>query len=300
MSTERFLDVGHVRLRVVEDGLATDTSAFVLVHGLGGSATRFNDLMPHLARIRRTIAMDLPGFGYSDTPNGSYSMAWFAGAVRATMDAAGIERAVLLGNSMGGVVAMHLAAAEPQRIDALVLSAPALPILGRPDREVLAGFVAPMVPVLGPKLYMRYVRQRSAETLVKELLQRNVADPSKVAPETVAKMVVETRATAFHEDRGRAIERTNRALGWAMSGGRETTWAVARAVRAPTLVIWGAQDSMLPSALGEAAVREIPGSQLVVLDGLGHIPFLEAPERFARAVQTFIGESPRLGVHGQG
>lgn len=294
------LRVGNVRLRVLEEGFPEDTSAFVLVHGLAASGARWRDLMPHLARVRRTIAVDLPGFGRSDAPDGPYSMPWLAGAVRATMDAAGVDRAVVVGNSMGGLVGMHLAAAEPRRVDALVLSAPALPIATRPRRDVAAGFIAPMIPYLGPRMYRQHVEARTPERLVREMLARNVADPTKVTDETVAALVAEARDVPTGPERSRALSRTNRSLGWAITAGREKTWELARSLRLPVLVLWGDRDHLLPTTIGEEAVRAIPGSQLVVLDGVGHIPYLEAPERFARSVLTFIGESPRIGVHGQG
>lgn len=300
MITERFLPVGNVKLRVLEDGLGSDTSAFVLIHGLAASATRWRDVMPHLARVRRTVALDLPGFGRSDSPDGSYSMAWLAGAVRATMDSAGIDRAVVIGNSMGGLVATHLAASIPSRVDAVVLAAPAFPIISRPRRDVLAGFVAPMIPYLGPRMYRNHVAARTPERLVREMLARNVSDPGKVPAETVEVLEAEVRDTASRPERARALERTNRALGWSMTAGRELTWGLARSLRAPVLVVWGERDQLLPVALGEATVKQIPGSQLVVLDGLGHNPYMEAPERFAHTVLTFIGEAPRIGVQGPG
>lgn len=291
---ERFHTLGRTRLRVLEDGPASEASAFVLVHGLAGSSARWRDLIPHLARVRRTLALDLPGFGRSGAPDGPYTMPWFAGAVRATMDAAGIDRAVVIGNSMGGLVAMHLASAEPARTDALVLSSPALPPVARPRRDVLTGFIAPMIPGLGPRLYRAHVRRRTPEILVREMLLRNVAHPDAVSRETIAALEDEARETASTPGRARALERTNRALGWAISGARERTWALARSLRVPVLLVWGEHDLMLPVQTGEAAVREIPGAQLVVLDGLGHNPYLEAPERFARTVLTFVGESPRV------
>jgi pimeloyl-ACP methyl ester carboxylesterase len=298
MITERMLPVGNVQLRVLEAGFPQDTSAFVLVHGLGATATKWRDVLPQLARVRRTLAVDLPGHGYSDSPAGPYSMPWFAGAVRATMDAAGIDRAVVIGNSMGGLVAMHLAAAEPRRVDALVMVSPALPLVTRPQREHALAFVAPMLPYVGPRLYLRHVGSRTVERLVEEGLARNVADPSAVNEETRAALIEETRANAAKPERARILQLTTRALGWAMSAGRERTWDVARGIRVPTLVLWGDRDQLIGVANGQEAVARIPGSQLVVLDGLGHNPFLEAPERFARSVLTFIGESPRIEVHG--
>lgn len=293
---ERDLRVGNVDLHVHEDGPADDDVAFVLIHGLAGSGARYRDVLPHLARVRRTLALDLPGFGRSDAPNGPYSLPWLAGAVRATMDAAGIARAVLVGHSMGGLVAMQLAAAEPARVDALVLAAPALPLVARPATDIALGFMAPALPFVGPRLYRRYLQSRDAERLVREMLARNVGDPEKVSLETVGVIVSEVQEMGLTPGRARAMQLTNRSVGWAITAGRESTWALARSLRMPTLIVWGDRDGFQPVATGEAAVRQIPGAQLVVLEGLGHTPFLDAPQRFAHSIVTFLGESPQVRV----
>ncbi|MFA5891939.1 MAG: alpha/beta fold hydrolase [Actinomycetota bacterium] len=279
-------DIGGARIHWVEDGVGD--VPFVLLHGWGSSIVKWADVIPMLATHRRTIALDLPGFGTSGIPGGSYSPGWLAGSVRAFMDAIGVDRAIVVGNSLGGLVATYLASAWPERCAGLVLAAPAFPAVGPPPSgRALAAVVAPAIPGIGDVLYRAHMRRRAPEVLVAESLARNCADPSRVRASTVRALEEEVRARKERPEHVRPLLRASRRMMWALSARRERTWAIARALRTPTLVLWGRQDALLSVDIGYRAVEEIPGAQLVVLDDCGHNPQIERPEEFSAAVLTF-------------
>ena len=260
---------------------------FLLIHGFGSSVAKWLDVLPLLGADRRAIALDLPGFGSSDAPPGPYSPAWLAGAVRAFCDEIGVDRAIWTGNSMGGLVAVHGAAAWPGRVVGLIGVDAALPSdSGRPSARVVASFVAPAVPVLGGLIYNRYIR-RPPEQLVQESLERNFADPSRISETTLLALVEDARSRAGRRDHARAVVAANRQMMWALSARRETTWSVLSAVKAPTLFIWGANDRLIPVEAGRRAIEMLPGSDLIVIDYCGHNPQMECPEEFAASAIAF-------------
>lgn len=285
--TEHSTQVGSARIRWVETG-GGDGAPIVLIHGLGASIVKWLDAMPLLGKHRRTIALDMPGFGLSSTPVGSYSPQWLAGGVRAFMDAIGVEKAIVAGNSLGGLVGIHLAAAWPARVEALIAVAPALPNDGPPtDPRIIAGLLAPTLPVFGPML-LRQMMSRPSELLVRESLKRNFVDPSRCDPETAARLAAEidVRRSMRHGLVG--VTRANRSMMWSLTAGRLVTWSIVRGLKVPVLYLWGAEDRLVPLAVGHQAVHETPGSQLVVIDDCGHNPQTECPEDFAGATMAFV------------
>lgn len=261
---------------------------FLLIHGFGSSIAKWLDVLPLLGADRRTIAIDLPGFGASDAPPGSYSPTWLAGAARAFCDEIGVARAIWVGNSLGGLTAIHAAASWPERVAGLIAVDPALPSESgeQPSLRVLMGFVAPALPVVGELIYRRYI-SRPPEQIVEESLRRNFADPSRVSETGRRALVEDARSRVGRHDHARAVVRANRQMMWALSARREETWRVLRSVRAPTLFIWGANDRMIRVDTGHRAVEQLPGSQLIVIDDCGHNPQMECPEQFASSAIAF-------------
>src|SRR5439155_302092 len=224
------------------------------------------DVLPLLGADRRAIALDLPGFGESEAPPGPYSPAWLAGAVRAFCDEIGVAHAIWTGNSLGGLVAIYAAAAWPDRFAGLIGVDAALPSeSGPPSLRIVANFVAPALPVLGEVIYRRYIR-RPPETIVQESLVRNCAHPERISDTTLRALIEDARSRVGRHDHARAVVRANRQMMWALSARRETTWQILRSVTAPTLFIWGANDRLIPVSAGERAVRELTGSELIVIE----------------------------------
>lgn len=283
---EHDTDVAGVRIHWAEGGAGDPP--FLLVHGLASSGAKFLDAARHLAASRRTIVIDMPGFGRSGAPRASYTPAWLAGGVRAFLDAIGVARAVVVGNSLGGLVAIRLAAAWPGRVEALVAVAPVLPDdePGRPNRDALK-MVAGSLPVIGPLAHERYWARAPAE-IVGESLRRNFVDPSRVSPSTMRMLEEDAARKGWDRSLRLANARAQRGAVWAATGRRETTWSVLRSVSVPTLFVWGEHDRVLPLRIGRRAVGEVPGSHLIVLDDCGHNPQVEMAEEFSAAVLSFV------------
>jgi len=277
--------VGGTNIHWLEAG--SGDPPFLLIHGFGSSTAKWLDALPLLGADRRAIALDLPGFGLSDAPHGPYSPAWLAGAVRAFCGEIGVRRAIWTGNSLGGLVAMHGAAAWPAHVTGLIGVDAALPSEGgRPNARVVASFLAPAVPILGQLIYRQYVR-RPPETLVRESLERNFANPDRISETTLRALVDDARSRVGRRDHARAVVRANRQMMWALSARRETAWEILRKVKVPTLFVWGASDRLIPVAVGERAVQQLPGSELIVIDDCGHNPQMECPEEFAASAIAF-------------
>jgi pimeloyl-ACP methyl ester carboxylesterase len=283
--TEHDTKVRGSKIHWLEAGSGDDP--FLLIHGFGSSVAKWLDVLPLLGAERRAIALDLPGFGASDAPFGPYSPAWLAGAVLAFCDEIGVSRGIWTGNSLGGLIAIHAAASKPDRVAALIGVDAALPTetVGRPSARVLAGFIAPALPVVGEQIYRRYF-SRPPELIVQEGLERNCAHPERITEKTRAALIADAASRLDRPEHARAVVRANRQMLWALSARREQIWRIVESIHVPTLFIWGERDRLISVDAGEQAVRRLPGSELVVID-CGHNPQMECPEEFSSAAIAF-------------
>ena len=290
----RFVDAGGVQLHYLEAG--TGDPPIVLLHGLGSTVTKWRDALPLFAARRRTLAVDLPGFGKSDAPRARYTFGFLAGGVKAFLDALGIERCILVGNSLGGVVAMWLAASWPERVSQLVLVDPALPLPpgARPDAKIIARATIASLPGVGEALYTGFMKLKSADYQLADGLRRNIADPTRVSAETLRLMREEAEARRHDMALRRPLLSAQRNLLWMMSAGRAEVERVAASLKVPPLIVWGSEDVIVPLAVGEHWVSKIPGAELVVIEGAGHNPQVEVPDRFVEIVLAYAERDRRL------
>jgi 2-succinyl-6-hydroxy-2,4-cyclohexadiene-1-carboxylate synthase len=264
--------VRGIALEVAEEG---DGPAVLLLHGFTGSAGTWAPLARSLAAGYATIAPSLPGHGRSDAPRdpARYDVASCVGDLLALLDARGIERAAVVGYSMGGRVALHLARAAPERVRALVLesASPGIAdeaeraarrrsdeaLAGSIEREGIAAFVArwERLPL--------FASQASLPAAVREALRarRLASDPAGLA-------------------------NSLRGIG---AGAVAPLWAWLGEVAAPTLVVAGALDQKYRT-IGAAMASAIPGARLAVVEGAGHAVHLERPEEHTRLVRAFLDE----------
>jgi pimeloyl-ACP methyl ester carboxylesterase len=261
----------------------------VLLHGLGGSHVNWIRLGPMLAERARVLAPDLPGFGY--TPPAGRATTVQADAVwirRFLHDVAGTP-AILVGNSMGGLVSILAAARHPQDVAGLILLDPALPLAPREprDQEVLLAFTAYMVPGVGELFVRRRARVLGAEGMVRETFRLCCADPSRVPDDVIAAHV------AVVEDRFRmpwanpSMLRAARTM-LRLLLRRRRFRALLQRVRAPTLLINGAGDRLVKVAAARVASEVRPDWDFRPLDDVGHVPHLEAPDRTAREIWRWL------------
>jgi pimeloyl-ACP methyl ester carboxylesterase len=262
----------------------------VLVHGLGGSALNWTDLMGLLSDRLASRAPDLPGFGYSPPPDdGDYSISGHARAIVALIEQDGRGPVHLFGNSLGGAVSTYVASSRPDLVRTLTLVSPALPSF-RPGRwRTQVGLMA--LPGLGP-LLSRKLLDMSPAARAKGLLALVYADPSSVSPERLAQAVVEIerRATLPYAVDAMAAS-TRGLLHTFFAKGSSAPWEQASRVTAPTLLVFGREDKLVSSRIATKAKLAFPSSTVVVLPGTGHVAQMEHPELVARFVRGHVGSA---------
>jgi pimeloyl-ACP methyl ester carboxylesterase len=265
------------------------------VHGLGGASTNWTDLAGLLAVRFDGWAVDLPGFGRSQPPpRGRYSIRGHVQTVIEVLeqvaDQPGEEagRPVhLLGNSLGGLVSVLVAARRPDLVASLTLISPAMPVY-----RVPAAFSRALLLILlpgVPSLAERRMAGIEPEEHVRAMVTMCFGDPALVPPERVEQAVSEMRERAGQPWADRALTRSMRGLITSyLRVGTANAWRMARSLRPPTLVLWGASDRLVDPRLAPRLAAAIPDARLAVLDGVGHVAMLEAPETTARLVLGMV------------
>lgn len=261
----------------------------VLVHGLGGSHLNWDLLAPLLCPHVRVLAIDLPGFGRSE-PGGRRASVHANVEVldRFLSEVAGAP-AVLVGNSMGGMIATLAAARAPEAVDGLVLLDAAVPgPRGRPDPVVAISFALYAVPRVGERvLRLRRTRQTPLRR-VRELLHLCGVDPDTLPPEVIDRSVSLIEERRDVEGMDRAFLAAARSLLRLLADPRRYRAAMA-AVTAPVLMIQGDLDRLVPATAARDVATRQPGWHYVELAGVGHVPQLQVPERVAAEILDFLG-----------
>jgi pimeloyl-ACP methyl ester carboxylesterase len=259
----------------------------VMVHGLAGAAINWMAVGPAIATTHHALAIDLAGFGQTPLFGRAATVSADVRLVHGFIEKVAAEPVVLVGNSMGGYIAILEAAAHADAVEAVVLVDPAVPgpHVRRPQPLMLATMAALSVPGLAANLLDRRVRSLGPEELVRQTLALVCADPSRVDPEVVAAHVRLTRERGHLGPQNvRALVQASRSIGIGMASPR--FWSRVARVEAPTLVIHGELDRVIPVAAARELVRRRPDWQLRVLDGVGHVPMLETPELFLEALAS--------------
>lgn len=269
------------------------------VHGLGGASTNWTDLAALLAVRAEGWAIDLPGFGHSrPPPRGRYSI---RGHVRAVVDvlehvrrqpgAAEGRPVHLLGNSLGGLVSVLVAARRPDLVGSLTLISPAMPVYRVPP-----AFSRALLLLLLPgatSLAERRLAGVSPEQNVRGMIRMCFGRPDRVPRERIEQAVEEMRIRAEQPWADRALAASMRGLITSyLRVGRANAWRMAGALRQPTLVVWGDRDRLVDPALAPRLAAVIPDARLRVFEGVGHLAMLEAPEPTARAVLGMLEALP--------
>ncbi len=272
---DQYVKVGNINTRFWAAG--SGGPSVILIHGLGACIETWLFNFSALAEHHRVYALDLVGFGRSDRRTAGLSPDSMARFVGEFMQVKQIEKASLVGNSMGGLVSLLVAIQSPEKVSKLVLVD-----AGGLGKEASMMLRLGSVPVIG-ELAMRPSRKGVVRTL------RNcMYDPSLVTDEIVDMLY---------------------AVGAVVPGGEKCTLTALRAmcsirgqraeivrsiadsmgkITVPTLIVWGNEDRVLPVAHGHAAARKIPNSVLQVFERAGHTPQMEQPEQFNKALLQFL------------
>ena len=260
----------------------------LLLHGIANSSETWERAAAHLSERFTLIAPDLLGHGESATPRGDYSLGAHASGARDVLTALGIERATVVGHSLGGGIAMQFAYQFPERTERLVLVSSGG--LGREVHLLLRAASLPGADYVLPALTSRRV----------VALGRGVGDVlGRVGLRPSGDVGVLARGFASLDNPGsrQAFLHTVRAV--IEPGGQRVSASdrLALAAVLPTLIVWGERDSIIPVSHGEAAHEAMPGSRFERFEGAGHMPHDDAPERFGEVLTRFCDEtdSARLG-----
>ena len=296
-------EVEGTRVRVLATGEQTDLPTLVAVHGLGGSATNWLEVARPLAADRRVLALDLPGFGETAPPRPTSSRPAAAARLLATLlRRLDVGPVVLMGNSMGGLVSTLLAADHPELVDRLVLVAPALPQAnGMPRISIpaLRTFAPFAVPVVGTAVLKRRYARMTPEERYHETIRIATARPHEVPERLVRLGVANVRREAELPWRGRSFGRaTAGLLDLLVGGGRDRALRAVDEIVAPTQVLWGDRDQLVHRNVLETLRRRRPDFELVELEGLGHVPMLEAPDTVVHHVRSFLTEADVVPLRG--
>lgn len=262
--------------------------ALLMVHGLGGSGLNWMAVGDELARRHRTLAIDLAGFGQTPLFGRSATVGANAHLVHDFIARVIGEPVVLTGNSMGGHIGVLEAAAHPEWVAALVLVDPAVPgvHLHRPPPVMLGAMAALSVPGLANLILDRRLKRLGAEGMVQVTLAMVCAEPARLDPAIVAAHVELTRERQhLGRQNARAFVQASRSIALRIADPR--FWSRVAAVKAPTLLIHGSLDRLIPLAAAKELARRRPDWELRVLDGVGHVPMMETPELFLRTVTAW-------------
>ena len=269
LPAEQLVEVDGRRVHVEIGG---DGSPLLLLHGFGGSTFSWRRVSEGLAGLRRVVAIDLNGFGWTERPHDpeAYTLAGQERLVLGVADRLGLPRFDLAGHSYGGGLALFLAARHPERVRSLILVDAAMPAYGTLRRSEL--FANRAVARFWAKSFA-LTRRR-----VRSGLRESYADDAKVDAGLVRAYLERLRV----EGAGDAFYGLSRPTGAAPDQ------VDLAAIRQPTLLVWGGADALIAAAVGRKSAGVIPSAQFVEIPGCGHIPMEECPEAFLAAVEPFL------------
>jgi pimeloyl-ACP methyl ester carboxylesterase len=282
----KFIDIHGERIAVREAGDPEAPEALLLIHGMAGSSHTWRAILPKLAKKYRVIAPDLLGHGQSAKPRTDYSLGAFAVGLRDLLDELGIESATVVGQSLGGGIAMQFLYQHPDYCRRLVLISSGglgqdvglvLRLLSAPGAELVMPIIAPPPVVNAGNAVRSWLSSRGLRSPRGAEMWNaysSFADPA-------------TRS-AFHRTlrsvvdyRGQAVSALNR---------------LQMRAEMPTLAIWGEDDTIIPVEHAYAALQVRPDCRLEVLPGVGHFAHVEAPDVVADLIDEFITQTPASAV----
>ena len=264
----------RARLSTLEAGIGPPVLA---IHGLGGTKGSFLHTVAALAGRFRVVAVDLPGFGDSDKPIGAaYDAPFFADAMIDLLDALELDRADLIGNSLGGRVALEVALRDPERVGRLALLAPSL-AWRRPRRW------APALRLVRPELGLVQLAPRA---VVQAVVHRLIPG----ADEGWTAAGVDEFLRAYLTPAGRAaFYAAARQIYLETPHGKDGFWPRLRELQPDVLFIWGRRDTLVPIAFARHVAEALPQARHVELD-CGHVPQMERPRQTHKAVAAFLAK----------
>lgn len=284
MSTEHQSDLHTVTVHGHEVAYRTggEGPVVLLVHGMAGSSDMWRPAIPLLAPHVTYVAPDLPGHGRSDKPKGDYSLGAQASLLRDLLAALGHDRATIVGQSLGGGIALQFAYQYPERCERLALVCAGG--LGQEVNPILRALTLPGIDLVLPLAFQPLYR--NVVDGVVGLMRKVGLQPTPVAMETwrsYCSLIDPETRSAFISTLTAVVDRSGQRIS------AHDRLYLASAL--PTLIVWGDSDPIIPVEHAHDTHRAIPGSQLEIFPGAGHYPHCEDPQRFADLLVRFVGST---------
>ena len=268
----QFLNIAGMKIHLRDEGPKTDQDPVVLIHGTSASLHTWDGWVEELAKDRRVIRFDIPGFGLTGPdPSNNYKIEHYAEVVVAVLDKLNVERAVLAGNSLGGYISWATAVYYPDRVSSLVLvdasgyafEAESVPLAFKLSQNPVTGVLLKNVLPI---------------SIVEKSVRNVYGNPDLVSDELVERYY----EIALREgNRGALKERFEQTKPGLIAN-------KIKSIEVPTLIIWGAKDRLIPPKFGVMFEQDIANSELHIFDELGHVPHEEDPQSTVRLVQQFL------------
>jgi pimeloyl-ACP methyl ester carboxylesterase len=272
----------HLRSEIVHGAQVNyvemgDGAPVVFVHGLAGCWQNWLENIPYFAQKHRVVAVDLGGFGHSELPREEISIPGYGRFIDAFLGQIGIERAALIGNSMGGFIAAETAISHPSRVDRLVLvsaaGGPALRERNDANQARVLRAARLFAPIAAAAIARREHLVRRPR-LRRSLLWKVARHPDRLAPELCYEVASGAGKPGF-------LNALQAILDY------DFEHRISE-IACPTMIIWGRNDEIVPVEDAYEYERLIPGARRVIFEDTGHVPMLERPERFNRLLEEFL------------
>jgi pimeloyl-ACP methyl ester carboxylesterase len=280
--------VGRHRVSTLTMGSGPDV---LLLHGLGGTRASFFEIAAEMSAHYRVHAIDLPGFGSSSKPaTGAYTARWFADIILGLLDELGIARAHLVGNSMGGRVAIEVGLQAPERVVALGLLCPGVAFVRRG--------LHPIVRLLRPEFGM--LPHTLHRSLIASQFWAMFHDRDRIDPEVGDLMVEEFRRIYASRGARYAFLSSARNIYLETPFGRNGFYPRLAGLEPPALFVWGSHDPLIPAAFARHVHQWLPSAEQTIMDGCGHVPQVERSEECNELLLDFFARtqaaSPRTAA----
>ena len=273
LASSQQIAIGGVQLHYSDEGNRLDSTPLLLIHGTSSSLRTWDGVTAQLKNQYRIIRFDLPGFGLTGpNPNRDYSTSYYNQVIDSLLSALHVSRVIIVGNSLGGSIATQYAIYQPGKVRGLVLvDAAGLPPAKKTTGAI--GFKLAQMPVINRLLTIITPRE-----LVKKSLQDAYGDTGKVTDSlTTQYFDMLTR----EGNRQALIDRMRQ--GWQVTDSNFLT-----KVEAPTLIVWGSKDRLIPVENAELFQQKIKNSQVHIWENLGHVPMEEDPGAFSDILRKWV------------
>jgi pimeloyl-ACP methyl ester carboxylesterase len=258
---EEFVNVEGSKIRYLKAGSSKNN--LILIHGLGASAERWEQVIPNFSSRYTVFVPDLIGFGYSDKPNTDYTLEFFAKFIESFLQTLGLEKTTVIGSSLGGQIAVEYTTNNQKNVDRLVLVSP-------------AGAMKQSTPALDAYITAAlYPDQTSAQNAFTMMTGSNKEVSPHIIEDFIQRMKLPNAKFAF----------MSTILG--LKNAPEIT-AKLEIINVPTLVVWGELDPVIPVKYAEHFVKKIRDCRFYQMESCGHTPYVEDPNNFVKIVLEFL------------